>query len=109
MDDDHPALDTKLALPTDLEAPRDRRPAEPLRSYAHVDLVLEAEHIVELCFSVLAWVVAPPLEDAEFPTERRLRLLRPAERVREVDAPARVRVHPRHAKPFDVLYSHVRA
>ena len=73
----------------------------------HVDLVLEAKHLVELRLRALARVVAPALEDAELAAERRLGLLRPAKRVREVDAPAGVRVHPRHPQPLDVLYGHV--
>src|SRR5438067_13703574 len=97
------AEDVRLATLRDVPRVADRRRADVVDPEADLDLVLEPEHAAILGLRVPARVVAPAVQEAEPPHQRRLRHLRPAERGGEVDPPARVRVDPGDARPLDLL------
>ena len=107
MHDDERAADAELGVARDLERPGDRRLADPLGADPHLDLVLEHEHLQELSLDLPPRVVPPLFDEAELPPDPGLGHLRPAERGREVDPPAGVRVHPGHARFLHVLYGHL--
>jgi hypothetical protein len=102
MDDDVAPLEAELAFPTALPRKGDRRVPDAVDPEPHLDLVVEAEWLVEVADYVTAWV-SPWIDDSEVAHKCRLGRLRPAKGDNRLKLAVRIDIRASTTHSLDVL------